>query len=126
MTDSRATLHQQVDDLPLYRRAWLTWKLYRDPRVSPMLKRAITLGAVAYVVSPVDLIPDLLIGAGQLDDVGLLAGLMLVLSRLLVAVAPEDVLASYLGSDADPRATADRRDRSGDGVDEVDVAYRVK
>jgi uncharacterized membrane protein YkvA (DUF1232 family) len=125
MTATRATVHQRIDDLPLHRRAWLTWKLYRDPRVSPLLKRAISIGAIAYVLSPVDVIPDILLGAGQLDDIGLLAGLVLVLSRLLVAAAPEAVLASYLGVDPeDVRPDRRRHERPGD--DAFDVGYRVK
>jgi uncharacterized membrane protein YkvA (DUF1232 family) len=34
---------------------------------------AVVVGAVLYVVSPIDIIPDFLVGAGFLDDAGVLA-----------------------------------------------------
>ncbi len=43
-------------------------RLMRDPRVP--IRRKILVGAVAgYVVSPIDVIPDFLVGIGRLDDV---------------------------------------------------------
>ncbi len=46
----------------------LAWRLFRDGRV-PLLPKAIpTLGA-AYAVSPLDIIPDWLLGPGHIDDV---------------------------------------------------------
>lgn len=127
MTSSRESIEHHIDDLPLHRRAWLAWKLYRDPRVSPMLKRAITVGALAYVVSPIDVVPDLLLGIGQADDLGILAVLVIVLSNLLVKFAPEDVLASYLDGtyrepEPDDRATRQSRDEDAD----IDVPFRVR
>ncbi|HEV2066590.1 MAG TPA: DUF1232 domain-containing protein, partial [Thermomicrobiales bacterium] len=96
MRSSRESLQQRIDALPLHRRAWLTWKLYRDPHVSPMLKRTITIGALAYVASPIDILPDVLLGIGQVDDLGILAGMVFMLSSLLVKFAPEEVLLNYL------------------------------
>lgn len=127
MTTSRDTIQQSIDNLPIHRRAWITWKLFRDPRVSPGLKRAIIFGAAAYVLSPVDVIPDLFLGVGQLDDLGLVVGLMFLLSNLLVRFAPEDVLSGYLegtygGSDPDGRGA--RRSTSDD--DDIDVPFRVR
>ncbi len=55
----------------------LTWRLIRDPRV-PMWTKIIPFAGLIYVLSPLDLIPDVLIGLGQLDDLGvILAGLRL-------------------------------------------------
>jgi uncharacterized membrane protein YkvA (DUF1232 family) len=50
----------------------LLWRLARDPRV-PWTAKAVAAAAVAYVASPVDLIPDFIPGAGQLDDVVIVA-----------------------------------------------------
>lgn len=127
MTRSRESLQHSIDDLPVYRRAWLAWHLYRDPRVSPGLKRAITAGAFAYVLSPIDVIPDLLLGVGQLDDLGIVVGLVFLLSNLLVRFAPEDVLASYLDGreeDADPGTAKPRPPTEHD--DGIDVPFRVR
>jgi uncharacterized membrane protein YkvA (DUF1232 family) len=61
----------------------VTWALLRDPRV-PLWAKAIPFLALGYVLSPIDLIPDLIIGLGQLDDLGIILGGM----RLFEAVAP--------------------------------------
>lgn len=68
----------------------LLWRLVRDPRVSK-LDRALFAGALAYVLTPVDLIPDWLPALGQIDDLVLIA---LVLSRLLYRV-DEDILLDH-------------------------------
>ncbi len=127
MTRSREAIQHSIDDLPLLRRAWLTWRLYRDPRVSPGLKRAITVGALAYVVSPIDVLPDLLLGIGQVDDLGILVGLVFLLSNLLVKFAPEDVLSSYLdGTYGDTRAEAAEARQPTDDDTDIDVPFRVR
>jgi uncharacterized membrane protein YkvA (DUF1232 family) len=53
----------------LLRTARLVWRLVADPRV-PLFPKLILLVAAIYVISPVDLIPDLILGLGQLDDIG--------------------------------------------------------
>ena len=46
----------------------LLTRLMRDPRVP--IRRKVFIGAVmAYVVSPIDLIPDFVVGLGRLDDI---------------------------------------------------------
>ncbi|MDX1621576.1 MAG: YkvA family protein [Nitriliruptorales bacterium] len=61
--------------------ARLLYALMRDDRV-PVHAKVVAGGAVAYVVSPVDLIPDFLGVIGQMDD-------MLVVSRALRFLAQE-------------------------------------
>lgn len=68
----------------------LTWRLLNDPRV-PLMTKAIPIGALLYVLSPFDIIPDFLIGIGQLDDVGVLFAAM----RLFEAASPEAVVSEY-------------------------------
>lgn len=48
--------------------ARLLGRVAKDPRV-PWHAKAVAGGAVAYVVSPIDLIPDFLGPMGQMDDV---------------------------------------------------------
>jgi len=48
----------------------LSWRLLREPLV-PMWTKLIPLGAIAYVLLPIDLIPDPVLGLGQLDDLGI-------------------------------------------------------
>jgi uncharacterized membrane protein YkvA (DUF1232 family) len=54
----------------LARTVRLVWRLLNDARV-PFLPKLIIPAAFLYVVSPVDLIPDMILGLGQLDDVGI-------------------------------------------------------
>jgi uncharacterized membrane protein YkvA (DUF1232 family) len=49
----------------------LTWRLLLDPDV-PLLTKLIPVGVVIYILSPVDLIPDPILGLGQIDDLTLL------------------------------------------------------
>ncbi len=70
--------------LPTYAR--VVWGLVRDPRV-PLPLKALLAAGLAYVVMPLDLIPDAFPIIGQADD---LTVLLLVLD-LFIANAPEAV-----------------------------------
>ncbi|MCB1246845.1 MAG: DUF1232 domain-containing protein [Acidimicrobiia bacterium] len=79
----------------------LIGRLLRDPRVP--IRRKVFLGAVAaYVVSPVDLIPDFVVGFGKLDDI------------VLVSLAIDHLMR---GADAD--IVVEHWDGSIDGLDLV-------
>jgi uncharacterized membrane protein YkvA (DUF1232 family) len=47
----------------------LAWRLLREPAV-PRLVKALTLLPLAYVVFPLDVLPDVVPLLGQLDDIG--------------------------------------------------------
>jgi uncharacterized membrane protein YkvA (DUF1232 family) len=70
--------------LPTYAR--IVWGLFRDPRVPLPLKGLLAAG-LAYVVVPIDLVPDAVPILGQADD---LTVLLLVLD-LFIANAPREV-----------------------------------
>ncbi len=74
--------------------ARLAWRLLRDPRVSAV-KLAMPVLAALYLVSPIDLMPDFLLGIGQVDDLGLLIALSLLTMRLLPKLAPDHVVAEH-------------------------------
>ncbi|MBX6363862.1 MAG: DUF1232 domain-containing protein [Gemmatimonadetes bacterium] len=74
-------------------------RLVRDPRVSRVDKALVGL-AVAYVLMPADLIPDVLGIFGMVDDIYLLG---LVLGRLVANAGP-DIVAEHW--DGPPRALA--------------------
>jgi uncharacterized membrane protein YkvA (DUF1232 family) len=59
----------------------LTWRLLRDPKVAPYAKVLLPILALVYLISPIDLIPDMILGLGQIDDVGVIA----ILSYFLVS-----------------------------------------
>ncbi len=74
--------------LPTYAR--VVWGLARDPR-TPIGLKALLGAALAYVVMPVDLIPDVIPIIGQADD---LTVLLLVLD-LFIQNAPPEVRAEH-------------------------------
>jgi len=57
----------------------LLYRLFKDGRV-PVAEKALLVGAIVYVVSPLDLIPDVLPFIGEVDDLYLVA---LTVIRLL-------------------------------------------
>lgn len=65
----------------------LLWGLVKDPRVPLSLKAALA-GVLAYVVSPIDLIPDFIPLIGQMDDLVLLFAAL----ELFVRLAPPEVV----------------------------------
>ncbi len=91
----------------------LVWMLLKDHRVSLWIKSVIPLSFI-YTISPVDFIPDVLLGVGQLDDLGvLLLGLALFLK-----LCPPDLVEYYrrqieFGPDPD------------DDSETVDTTYKI-
>lgn len=64
--------------LPLVYRALLLFFVLQDPRV-PAKAKAIIIGALAYLISPMDGVPDCLPG-GFVDDAALIAGALVTIS----------------------------------------------
>ena len=79
---------RMVIKLPTYAR--VVWGMVRDPR-TPLGLKGLLLAALAYVVLPVDLIPDVIPILGQADD---LTVLLLVLD-LFIQNAPPEVRAEH-------------------------------
>lgn len=81
MTPRPSILARFRGEIRVYR---IALKHPRTPRAARWLLRA----AVAYAVSPIDLIPDFIPIIGHLDDVLIVPALVIVATRLI----PEDVL----------------------------------
>ena len=90
-----------VVKLPTYAR--MVWGLVRDPR-TPIGLKAMLAAALAYVVMPVDLIPDVIPILGQADD---LTVLLLVLD-LFIQNAPPEVRAEHSARARNGTADLDR------------------
>jgi uncharacterized membrane protein YkvA (DUF1232 family) len=67
----------------------LVWSMLRDAR-TPAAAKLVAIAAVLYIVSPIDLVPDIVPILGWLDD-GVVA---LLLFKLAQKFLPEDLLAS--------------------------------
>ncbi|NOX62111.1 MAG: DUF1232 domain-containing protein [Chloroflexi bacterium] len=97
----------------------IAWKLMRDGRVNPLLRFGIPLLALIYVLFPIDVIPDIIPGLGQIDDIGVI---LLALQMLVQFVSP-DIVDGYR-SDARPSRDDAATGQSKDD-DVVDADYRV-
>ena len=72
--------------------ARLVWRLFRDRRVSNWVK-LIPMAGLAYLVPPIDLLPDFLIpGLGELDDLTII----LVSLKMFVDLAPPEIVREHL------------------------------
>jgi uncharacterized membrane protein YkvA (DUF1232 family) len=82
-----------------------------DKRV-PLWAKLIAIAPIVYVLSPLDFIPDVILGLGQLDDLGI----MLAGMRLFEAVVPDYIVQEH-------REAMNRKDRPLEVVDAP--RYRV-
>lgn len=68
----------------------LVWRLLKEPRVS-LFPKLIPVAALVYVLSPIDLLPDFILGLGQLDDFGIL----LLGIALFLELCPKEIVAEH-------------------------------
>jgi uncharacterized membrane protein YkvA (DUF1232 family) len=66
-------------------------RLIKDRRV-PLTSKLLLVGILAYVILPADLVPDFLIGFGQLDDLAVILGGL----RLFLRLCPPQVVQEHL------------------------------
>ncbi len=93
----------------------LVWRLMQDPRV-PILPKLIIPASILYVLSPIDLVPDFILGLGQVDDLAIFFfGI-----RSFIAMCPPDIVEEHR------RALDGTQTRSGDAQENVvEGSYRV-
>ena len=96
-TGAKRTIMNYVSELPRFLK--LLWGLVSDVRVS-MLDKVLVAGAIAYIVMPIDLIPDFIPFLGEVDDVYLL---VLALRRLMENAGKAVVMSHWTGDPADLR-----------------------
>jgi uncharacterized membrane protein YkvA (DUF1232 family) len=75
----------------IVKRLRLTWLLFIDNRVPLWVKSILPLAAL-YVISPIDLIPDVALGLGQLDDLGII---MLGIA-MFIKLCPQDIVQDHI------------------------------
>lgn len=69
----------------------LVWLLFKDSRVGALTKSVLPL-SLLYIISPIDFIPDFILGFGQLDDFGVI----LLGMTLFVKLCPPHIVEEYL------------------------------
>ena len=75
----------------IIKNARLVWRLLRDSDVPSSLKM-IPPATLLYLLFPIDFIPDLVLGLGQLDDIGvILLGL-----KLFIELCPQEIVRRHL------------------------------
>ena len=67
----------------------IAWRLLWDGRV-PLSAKIIPILTILYILSPIDVIPDVIVGLGQLDDLAIL----LLGTQFFIAVSPKDIVES--------------------------------
>lgn len=68
----------------------LVWALFTDRRVSLLSKSVIPI-SLLYLISPIDFLPDVILGFGQLDDLGV----VLLGMALFVRLCPPEIVDYY-------------------------------
>lgn len=96
-TGAKRTVMGYVAELPRFLR--LLWGLITDVRVS-MVDKLLVAGAIAYIVTPIDLIPDFIPFLGEVDDIYLL---VLALRRLMQNAGRAVLLAHWSGDPTELR-----------------------
>jgi uncharacterized membrane protein YkvA (DUF1232 family) len=94
-TGAKRTVMEYIKQLPQF--LSMLFGLLLDPRVA-MVDKALVAGAIAYIVTPMDWIPDFIPFLGEVDDVYLL---VLALRRLLENAGRKVLLSHWKG---DPEA----------------------
>lgn len=68
----------------------LVWLLFTDGRINLLIKSVIPL-SLLYTISPIDFIPDVILGLGQLDDFGVI----LLGMTLFIKLCPPHIVEQY-------------------------------
>lgn len=91
----------------------LAWGLFLDRRVGVMIK-LLPILAIIYVLSPLDLLPDIIPVVGWVDDLIVAGGLLL----LFFILAPRDVVLERLrkARNADREEPLDETEQTVDGT----------
>jgi uncharacterized membrane protein YkvA (DUF1232 family) len=77
----------------LYTQVRLVARLVREPRVPASMKALLALPAL-YVISPIDILPDIVPGLGQLDDLGV----VLLALQAFIRLCPPLAVAFHRGA----------------------------
>jgi uncharacterized membrane protein YkvA (DUF1232 family) len=75
----------------IVRQARLAWRLMFDPRV-PLWLKTIVPASLVYLISPIDFIPDVIPGLGQLDDLAVIV----IGVKLFIELCPPEIVREHM------------------------------
>ena len=87
MTTDNSDRHSPGFWMNLFNSFRVAWRLMWDSRV-PAAAKLVPILTVLYILSPIDLVPDIVVGLGQLDDLAI----FLLGTQLFIAVSPKDIV----------------------------------
>ena len=106
----------------LIRQARLAWRLLFDPRV-PLWTKTIVPASLIYLLSPIDLMPDVVLGLGQLDDLAVI----ILGVKLFIELCPPEIVREHmqdLMGEANWQVEADQPSAAASDV--IDAPYEIK
>jgi uncharacterized membrane protein YkvA (DUF1232 family) len=86
----------RIEKLSWAQKGQLVWRIVQDQRV-PLATRAIVLLPGAYLISPIDLLPDFIPFLGRMDDATVFAVAVDLLARFMPAWLLEEHVAAVAG-----------------------------
>jgi uncharacterized membrane protein YkvA (DUF1232 family) len=95
------------------RQARLAYRLFRDERV-PTVAKLVVPAALVYMISPLDIVPDIFPILGQVDDIGVL----LIALAAFVKLCPPHLVDEHEGTFEDRPAASRTADEP------IDARYR--
>lgn len=101
--------------------ARLVWRLLSDNRIATLTKLTIPGLAAAYLLWPADLLPDVFLGLGQLDDLALLA----LAVKVFIDLCPADIVRQHRSAIAGVTPPVPPEQKAGKSDTVVDAEYRV-
>lgn len=103
-----------------WRQVRLVWYLFRDPEVPAYLK-LLPVAAVLYTLMPFDLVPDMLVGLGQLDDLTIL----LLGGKVFIEMSPPEVVAGYLKAMRQTTLAGDQLEPGEQAAQDLEIADAI-
>jgi uncharacterized membrane protein YkvA (DUF1232 family) len=75
----------------IVRQARLAWRLMLDPRV-PLWVKTIVPTSLVYLIVPIDFVPDVIPGQGQLDDLAVIV----IGVKLFIELCPTEIVREHM------------------------------
>lgn len=95
---SEIELHETppVENVSGLARFRLTIRVMRDPRVGGWMKWVVPLATIVYMVSPLNILPDFQLGAGQVDDLLIASLAMAGMMKIVPFIVPRSILNEHI------------------------------